>query len=187
MPERDKAAKHCCIQLPDGTSCMVVVKAGLSIKEVLAGLCERHGINGAAVDLFLVGGDKVRGCPSHGGSCTWAGVVGWRVCLSCELNLPSHLSLLPGAGPQADCALPLEADPESPIAQEPVQGALGTLMLACLQRGLLWVAVSEAAPLLGGAVHPTAVGEHFRDLICPLMSVSVFFMGCKASGAASRQ
>ncbi|XP_041607937.1 regulator of G-protein signaling 12 isoform X2 [Vulpes lagopus] len=58
MPERDKAAKHCCIQLPDGTSCMVVVKAGLSIKEVLAGLCERHGINGAAVDLFLVGGDK---------------------------------------------------------------------------------------------------------------------------------
>uniref|UniRef100_A0A452S336 Regulator of G protein signaling 12 n=1 Tax=Ursus americanus TaxID=9643 RepID=A0A452S336_URSAM len=58
VPERDKAAKHCCVQLPDGTSCMVVVKAGLSIKEVLTGLCERHGINGAAVDLFLVGGDK---------------------------------------------------------------------------------------------------------------------------------
>nr|XP_005608990.1 regulator of G-protein signaling 12 isoform X3 [Equus caballus] len=57
-PERDKAAKHCCIQLPDGTSCVVLVKAGLSIKEVLSGLCERHGINGAAVDLFLVGGDK---------------------------------------------------------------------------------------------------------------------------------
>ncbi|XP_019513564.1 PREDICTED: regulator of G-protein signaling 12 isoform X2 [Hipposideros armiger] len=57
-PERDKAAKHCCIQLPDGTSCVVLVKAGLSIKEVLCGLCERHGINGAAVDLFLVGGDK---------------------------------------------------------------------------------------------------------------------------------
>ncbi|XP_066242930.1 regulator of G-protein signaling 12 isoform X1 [Saccopteryx leptura] len=58
VPERDKAAKHCCIQLPDGTSCTVLVKAGLSIKEVLSGLCERHGINGAAVDLFLVGGDK---------------------------------------------------------------------------------------------------------------------------------
>ncbi|EPQ20415.1 Regulator of G-protein signaling 12 [Myotis brandtii] len=57
-PERDKAAKHCCIQLPDGTSCTVLVRAGLPIKEVLAGLCERHGINGAAVDLFLVGGDK---------------------------------------------------------------------------------------------------------------------------------
>ncbi|XP_029805074.1 regulator of G-protein signaling 12 isoform X2 [Suricata suricatta] len=58
VPERDKASRHCCIQLPDGTSCAVVVRAGLSIKEVLAGLCERHGINGAAVDLFLVGGDK---------------------------------------------------------------------------------------------------------------------------------
>lgn len=58
-PERDKATKHCSIQLPDGTSCVVLVRAGLSIKEVLVGLCERHGINGAAVDLFLAGGDKV--------------------------------------------------------------------------------------------------------------------------------
>ncbi|XP_077606721.1 regulator of G-protein signaling 12 [Crocuta crocuta] len=58
VPERDRAARHCCIQLPDGTSCVVVVRAGLSIKEVLAGLCEQHGINGAAVDLFLVGGDR---------------------------------------------------------------------------------------------------------------------------------
>ncbi|KAM5340480.1 regulator of G-protein signaling 12 isoform 2-T2 [Glossophaga mutica] len=57
-PERDKATKHCCIQLPDGTSCTVPVRVGLSIKEVLSGLCERHGISGAAVDLFLVGGDK---------------------------------------------------------------------------------------------------------------------------------
>ncbi|KAB0404197.1 hypothetical protein E2I00_003899, partial [Balaenoptera physalus] len=57
-PEKDKAAKHCSIQLPDGTACVVLVRTGLSIKEVLAGLCERHGINGAAVDLFLVGGDK---------------------------------------------------------------------------------------------------------------------------------
>lgn len=61
MPERDKATKHCCIQLPDGTPCSVPVRAGLSIKEVLSGLCERHGISGAAVDLFLVGGDKVLG------------------------------------------------------------------------------------------------------------------------------
>lgn len=85
-PERDKAATHCCIQLPDGTSCVVLVRAGLSIKEVLSGLCERHGINGAAVDLFLVGGDKVglliltalpegilsRGGPAYGGySAPW--------------------------------------------------------------------------------------------------------------------
>lgn len=70
-PERDRATKHCSVQLPDGTSCVVLVRAGLSIKEVLAGLCERHGINGAAVDLFLAGGDKVRPQrplgPSRGG------------------------------------------------------------------------------------------------------------------------
>ncbi|XP_013362249.1 PREDICTED: regulator of G-protein signaling 12 [Chinchilla lanigera] len=58
VPEKDKAVKHCCIHLPDGTSCVVAVKSGFSIKEILSGLCERHGINGAAVDLFLVGGDK---------------------------------------------------------------------------------------------------------------------------------
>ncbi|KAM6222004.1 regulator of G-protein signaling 12 [Rhynchocyon petersi] len=56
-PEQEKA-KHCRVHLPDGTACMVPVRAGTSIKEALAGLCERHGINGAAVDLFLVGGDK---------------------------------------------------------------------------------------------------------------------------------
>ncbi|XP_073898805.1 regulator of G-protein signaling 12 isoform X3 [Castor canadensis] len=56
--EREKAANHCCINLPDGTSCVVAVRSGFSIKEILSGLCERHGINGAAVDLFLVGGDK---------------------------------------------------------------------------------------------------------------------------------
>lgn len=66
VPERDKAVKHCCIHLPDGTSCMVAVKSGFSIKDILSGLCERHGINGAAVDLFLVGGDKVLACVDPG-------------------------------------------------------------------------------------------------------------------------
>uniref|UniRef100_A0A8C3F819 RBD domain-containing protein n=1 Tax=Chrysemys picta bellii TaxID=8478 RepID=A0A8C3F819_CHRPI len=36
----------------------MVVKSGFSVKEMLSGLCEKHGINIAAVDLFLVGGDK---------------------------------------------------------------------------------------------------------------------------------
>ncbi|XP_072476180.1 regulator of G-protein signaling 12 isoform X5 [Notamacropus eugenii] len=58
VTEKDKSSKHCCINLPDGTSCVVVVKSGFSIKEILSGLCEKHGINVAAVDLFLVGGDK---------------------------------------------------------------------------------------------------------------------------------
>lgn len=129
MPERDKATKPCCIQLPDGTSCVVVVKPGLSIKEVLAGLCERHGINGAAVDLFLVGGDKVWGCvdprgPAHG-----------RVCWSGQLNLPGHRRL--GCLRPSGWRLPLEPGP--------LPGALSAQTFAGLQRGLLWAAGFEAA------------------------------------------
>ncbi|XP_030046999.1 regulator of G-protein signaling 12 [Microcaecilia unicolor] len=58
LPEKDKSSNHCYINLPDGSSCTVVVKSGFSIKDILSGLCEKHSINIAAVDLFLVGGDK---------------------------------------------------------------------------------------------------------------------------------
>lgn len=64
---------------------MVVVKAGLSIKEVLTGLCERHGINGAAVDLFLVGGDKVWGCVDPWGPSPARG-RGWGEWWVCSVN-----------------------------------------------------------------------------------------------------
>ncbi|XP_075276531.1 regulator of G-protein signaling 12 isoform X1 [Opisthocomus hoazin] len=58
-PDKEKSPpKYCCINLPDGSSSKMAVKSGFSIKEVLSGLCEKHGINIAAVDLFLVGGDK---------------------------------------------------------------------------------------------------------------------------------
>ncbi|XP_058157304.1 regulator of G-protein signaling 12 isoform X2 [Dasypus novemcinctus] len=56
--EKEKASRHCRVHLPDGTSCAVAVRAGCSVKDMLAGLCERLGVSGAAVDLFLVGGDK---------------------------------------------------------------------------------------------------------------------------------
>lgn len=58
-PDKEKSPKYCCVNLPDGSSSKMAVKSGFSIKEVLSGLCEKHGINIAAVDLFLVGGDKV--------------------------------------------------------------------------------------------------------------------------------
>ncbi|KAL1023922.1 hypothetical protein UPYG_G00048990 [Umbra pygmaea] len=62
--ERDRepgggvALRQCNINLPDGTCCSVPVRAGASIREVLLGLCEKLCINLAAVDLFLVGGEK---------------------------------------------------------------------------------------------------------------------------------
>ncbi|XP_030347507.1 regulator of G-protein signaling 12 isoform X2 [Strigops habroptila] len=58
VPDKEKSPKYCCVNLPDGSSSKMAVKSGFSIKEMLSGLCEKHGINIAAVDLFLVGGDK---------------------------------------------------------------------------------------------------------------------------------
>uniref|UniRef100_A0ACB8E6H4 Regulator of G-protein signaling 12 n=1 Tax=Sphaerodactylus townsendi TaxID=933632 RepID=A0ACB8E6H4_9SAUR len=56
--EKEKSSKCCHINLPDGSSYTMPVKAGFSIKEILSGYCEKQGINIAGVDLFLIGGDK---------------------------------------------------------------------------------------------------------------------------------
>ncbi|XP_012811190.1 regulator of G-protein signaling 12 isoform X3 [Xenopus tropicalis] len=58
LHEKEKVSKQCYISLPDGSSCAMVVKSGLSIKDMLSGLCDKHGFNIAAVDLFLIGGNK---------------------------------------------------------------------------------------------------------------------------------
>ncbi|XP_074848505.1 regulator of G-protein signaling 12 isoform X2 [Carettochelys insculpta] len=58
VPDKEKSSKYCSINFPDGSSCKMAVKSGFSVKEMLSGLCEKHGINIAAVDLFLAGGDK---------------------------------------------------------------------------------------------------------------------------------
>lgn len=59
MSLSERAVRHCNINLPDGSCCSVPIRPGVSIREVLSGLCEKLNINLAAVDLFLVGGEKV--------------------------------------------------------------------------------------------------------------------------------
>uniref|UniRef100_A0A671RTU1 Regulator of G-protein signaling 12-like n=1 Tax=Sinocyclocheilus anshuiensis TaxID=1608454 RepID=A0A671RTU1_9TELE len=58
MSLSERAVRHCNIYLPDGSCCPVHIRPGISIREVLLGLCEKLSINLAAVDLFLVGGEK---------------------------------------------------------------------------------------------------------------------------------
>ncbi|XP_059500869.1 regulator of G-protein signaling 12b isoform X2 [Stegostoma tigrinum] len=58
MTEREKRSKHCTVSLPDGSLHTVTIQTGISIRELLTELCERLQIQLAAVDLFLVGGDK---------------------------------------------------------------------------------------------------------------------------------
>ncbi|XP_024117919.1 regulator of G-protein signaling 12b isoform X1 [Oryzias melastigma] len=50
--------RQCNISLPDGSCCSVPLRAGVSIRDLLQGLCEKLCISLAAADLFLVGGEK---------------------------------------------------------------------------------------------------------------------------------
>ncbi|XP_015244507.1 PREDICTED: regulator of G-protein signaling 12 isoform X2 [Cyprinodon variegatus] len=50
--------RQCNISLPDGSCCPVELQPGMSIRDLLQGLCEKLCINLAAIDLFLVGGEK---------------------------------------------------------------------------------------------------------------------------------
>uniref|UniRef100_A0A1A8IYI8 Regulator of G-protein signaling 12b n=1 Tax=Nothobranchius kuhntae TaxID=321403 RepID=A0A1A8IYI8_NOTKU len=61
VPDRGGSSaplRQCNISMPDGSCCAVPLRAGVSIRELLQGLCEKLCINLAAIDLFLVGGEK---------------------------------------------------------------------------------------------------------------------------------
>ncbi|KAL6118608.1 rgs12 [Pungitius sinensis] len=54
----ERSPKHCSVVLPSGSCSPLSLRPGASIREVLQDLCQSVGINIAAVDLFLVGGEK---------------------------------------------------------------------------------------------------------------------------------
>ncbi|XP_062905596.1 regulator of G-protein signaling 12b [Mobula hypostoma] len=58
VTEREKSSKHCTVILPDGSSHTVSIQSGVTIRQLLTDLCEKLQVQLAAVDLFLVGGDK---------------------------------------------------------------------------------------------------------------------------------
>ncbi|XP_041041684.1 regulator of G-protein signaling 12b [Carcharodon carcharias] len=58
VAEKEKPSKHCTVSLPDGSLHTVSIQTGVSIRGLLTELCEKMQIQLAAVDLFLVGGDK---------------------------------------------------------------------------------------------------------------------------------
>ncbi|KAJ8008201.1 hypothetical protein DPEC_G00102330 [Dallia pectoralis] len=55
---REGPAKQCSMMLPDGSSSSVTLRPGATIRDILRDLCQSVCINMAAVDLFLVGGEK---------------------------------------------------------------------------------------------------------------------------------
>ncbi|XP_019733003.1 regulator of G-protein signaling 12-like isoform X3 [Hippocampus comes] len=54
----ERSPKHCSVTLPNGSCSSITLRPGASIREVLQVLCHSINVNMAAVDLFLVGGEK---------------------------------------------------------------------------------------------------------------------------------
>ncbi|KAM4714241.1 regulator of G-protein signaling 12-like isoform 2-T3 [Anableps anableps] len=54
----ERSSRHCTVLLPDGSCSSITLRPGASIREVLQDLCRNICVNIAAVDLFLVGGEK---------------------------------------------------------------------------------------------------------------------------------
>uniref|UniRef100_A0A3B3XBL1 Regulator of G protein signaling 12a n=1 Tax=Poecilia mexicana TaxID=48701 RepID=A0A3B3XBL1_9TELE len=54
----ERSSRHCSVLLPDSSCSSITLRPGASIREVLQDLCRNICVNIAAVDLFLVGGEK---------------------------------------------------------------------------------------------------------------------------------
>uniref|UniRef100_A0A4W5RGY2 Regulator of G protein signaling 14a n=1 Tax=Hucho hucho TaxID=62062 RepID=A0A4W5RGY2_9TELE len=55
---RAAQAENCCVFLPDGTASLAPARAGLSIRTMLTGLCEKRGLPLSDVIIYLQGKDK---------------------------------------------------------------------------------------------------------------------------------
>nr|XP_026652674.1 regulator of G-protein signaling 14 isoform X1 [Zonotrichia albicollis] len=53
-----KPMKYCCVYLPDGTASLASVRPGHSIRDMLAGLCEKRGFSLPDIKVFLVGNEQ---------------------------------------------------------------------------------------------------------------------------------
>ncbi|XP_026855877.2 regulator of G-protein signaling 14 [Electrophorus electricus] len=52
------ADKYCCVYLPDGTASLTPARAGLSIRDMLKGLCVKRGLPLSDIIIYLQGKDK---------------------------------------------------------------------------------------------------------------------------------
>ncbi|KAG6941300.1 regulator of G-protein signaling 14 [Chelydra serpentina] len=53
-----RPSKYCCVYLPDGTASLASVRAGVSIRNMLAGLCEKRGFSLPDIKVYLVGNEQ---------------------------------------------------------------------------------------------------------------------------------
>ncbi|NWR44874.1 RGS14 protein, partial [Regulus satrapa] len=53
-----KPMRYCCVYLPDGTASLASVRPGHSIRDMLAGICEKRGFSLPDIKVFLVGNEQ---------------------------------------------------------------------------------------------------------------------------------
>uniref|UniRef100_A0A8B9SAF8 Regulator of G-protein signaling 14 n=1 Tax=Apteryx owenii TaxID=8824 RepID=A0A8B9SAF8_APTOW len=53
-----KSMKYCCVYLPDGTASLASVRPGQSIRDMLAGICEKRGFSLPDIKVYLVGNEQ---------------------------------------------------------------------------------------------------------------------------------
>ncbi|NWW45713.1 RGS14 protein, partial [Pedionomus torquatus] len=53
-----KPMKYCCVYLPDGTASLAPVRPGHSIRDMLAGICEKRGFSLPDIKVYLVGNEQ---------------------------------------------------------------------------------------------------------------------------------
>lgn len=61
--------KYCCVYLPDGTASLASVRPGHSIRDMLAGICEKRGFSLPDIKVFLVGNEQVGQAGGEQGFC----------------------------------------------------------------------------------------------------------------------
>lgn len=55
---RSGPGKYCCVYLPDGTASLALARPGLSIRAMLAGICEKRGLSLPDIKVYLVGNEQ---------------------------------------------------------------------------------------------------------------------------------
>ncbi|XP_030744607.1 regulator of G-protein signaling 14 [Echinops telfairi] len=53
-----RPGKYCCVYLPDGTASLALARPGLTIRDMLAGICEKRGLSLSDIKVYLVGKDQ---------------------------------------------------------------------------------------------------------------------------------
>uniref|UniRef100_A0A2K6ESX6 Regulator of G-protein signaling 14 n=1 Tax=Propithecus coquereli TaxID=379532 RepID=A0A2K6ESX6_PROCO len=53
-----RPGKYCCVYLPDGTASLALARPGLTIRDMLAGICEKRGLSIPDIKVYLVGNEQ---------------------------------------------------------------------------------------------------------------------------------